>query len=113
MDYKLNNAEIGERIRTIRENMFMSRERFSEMIDISEVFLGQIERGECSLSLKTLSSIIAYTGSSADYILYGQDETNNTYLKKINRILKNCPDKALELIYTLIHDIYSFHKNRQ
>lgn len=46
MDYKLNNIEIGNRIRSIRENMFMSREKFSEMIDISEVFLGQIERGE-------------------------------------------------------------------
>ena len=45
MDYKLNNVEIGERIRTIRESMSMSREKFSEMIDISEVFLGQIERG--------------------------------------------------------------------
>ena len=51
MDYKLNNIEIGERIRSIRENMLMSREKFSEMVDISEVFLGQIERGECSLSL--------------------------------------------------------------
>lgn len=40
-----NNLEIGERIRGIRENLHMSREKFSEMIDISDVFLGQIERG--------------------------------------------------------------------
>ena len=28
-----NNLEIGERIRGIRENLHMSREKFSEMID--------------------------------------------------------------------------------
>ena len=34
MRNNLNNMEIGERIRSIREGMFMSREKFSEMIDI-------------------------------------------------------------------------------
>lgn len=110
MDLKLNNLEIGNRIRSIREDMFMSREKFSEMIDISEVFLGQIERGECSLSLKTLTSIIAYTGSSADFILYGNDEPDS-YRKKIDRILKHCNENTLELIYNLIHDIHKFNKN--
>lgn len=43
-----NNLEVGERIRKIRESLKMSRETFAEMIDISDVFLGQIERGEFS-----------------------------------------------------------------
>lgn len=113
MDYKLNNVEIGERIRSIRENMSMSREKFSEMVDISEVFLGQIERGECSLSLKTLSSIITHTGNSADFILYGKKEENSAHIKKINRLLLHCSDDFLEFIYTLIYDIQKFDKNNQ
>lgn len=40
-----NNLEVGERIRGIREGLKMNRERFSEMIYVSDVFLGQIERG--------------------------------------------------------------------
>lgn len=111
MDCKLNNVEIGNRIRSIRENMSMSREKFSEMIDISEVFLGQIERGECSLSLKTLTNIVAFSGSSADFILYGNNNSFS-YIDKINRILKHCSDNTLELIYNLIHDIHKFNKNR-
>lgn len=110
MDNKLNNVEIGNRIRSLREAMFMNREKFSEMVDISEVFLGQIERGECSLSLKTLINIIDYTGSSADFILYGNDNSNS-YHKKINRILKHCDENTLELIYNLIHDVHKFNKN--
>ena len=110
MDYKLNNIEIGERIRSIRENMLMSRERFSEMVDISEVFLGQIERGECSLSLKTLTSIIAHTGYSSDFILYGTDDSN-TYIKRIDKMLFHCSEQTLEFVYDLIHDIHKYDKN--
>ena len=52
-----DNIEIGERIRKFRNKFNMTREKFSEMIDISEVFLRQIERGERSLSIKTLRKI--------------------------------------------------------
>lgn len=73
-----DNIIIGERIRKIREELKMSREKFSEMIDISDVFLGQIERGERSLSTKTLVKIVKFTGISAGYILFGDNSSNNT-----------------------------------
>ena len=79
---QIDNVLVGERIRKLREQFNMSREKFSEIIDISEVFLGQIERGERSLSLKTLSKIVAYTGSSSDYILFGDLKNTNTINKK-------------------------------
>ena len=63
-----NNIEVGERIRKTRENLKMNRETFSEIIDISDVFLGQIERGERSLSIKTLCRIVVLAGVSTDYL---------------------------------------------
>ena len=110
MGKELNNIEIGERIRAIREEMFLSREKFSELIDISDVFLGQIERGESSLSLKTLSSIVSYSGASTDYILFG-DETQNSYTKRINRILSHSSEYTSKFIYKMISEIHSFTKN--
>jgi transcriptional regulator with XRE-family HTH domain len=112
MDNNLNNIEIGERIRSIREGMLLSREKFSEIIDISEVFLGQIERGECSLSLKTLANIVAFSGSSTDFILFGSD-SQNSQIKKINRILKTSSDDTIEFIYNLINDVYRFNKKNK
>jgi transcriptional regulator with XRE-family HTH domain len=109
MEYNLNNTEIGNRIRSIRENMSMNRENFSEMVDISEVFLGQIERGESSLSLKTLNNIIAFTGASADFILYGKN-SDDDYSKKIDRILNLCSKDTSEFIYNIINDVYKFNK---
>ena len=88
----------------------MSRENFSEMIDISDVFLGQIERGERSLSTKTLTKIVNFTGFSADFILFGDVSSNNT-ISKINRILNKCSDDVIDYIYKLIHDTFYFIKN--
>ena len=109
MNDAINNIEIGERIRSIREDMFLSREKFSEMVDISEVFLGKVERGECSLSVKTLVNIVAFSGSSTDFILFG-DESKNSYSKKIERILRHSSDETIELIYNIMNDIYHFNK---
>ena len=89
-----DNIIVGERIRKIREALKMNREKFSEMIDISDVFLGQIERGERSLSTKTLVKIVKFTGLSADFILFG-DESSNTTIAEINRILNKCSDSVL------------------
>lgn len=96
-----NNLEVGERIRKIREDLKMNRETFSEMIDISDVFLGQIERGERSLSIKTLCRIVSFTGNSTDYILFGNIEQNST-IQKINRILSKCSKDILEYFYKII-----------
>ena len=100
---------IGERVRKIREDLKMNRERFSEMIDISDVFLGQIERGERSLSTKTLVKIVKFTGVSADFILFGNEESNTT-LAKINRILNKCSEDLLNYIYDLIHTTFNYVK---
>lgn len=87
----------------------MNRERFSEMIDISDVFLGQIERGERSLSTKTLVKIVIFTGVSADFILFGNEESNTT-LSEINRILNKCSEDLLNYIYDLIHTTFNYAK---
>ena len=92
-----DNIIVGERIRKIREDLKMNRERFSEMIDISDVFLGKI---------------VKFTGLSADFILFG-DESSNTTIAKINRILNKCSNSVLEYIYNLIHSTFYFFKNKE
>ena len=104
-----NNLEVGERIRSIREKLKMNRERFSEMIDVSDVFLGQIERGERSLSLKTLCRIVSFTGVSTDFILFGNNDSNST-IHKINRILAKSSEANIEYFYEIINCSHVFFK---
>ena len=73
MHFNQDDINTGERLRGIRESMKMNREEFSEKIDITDSFLGQIERGERALSVKTLRKVVKYTGVSADYLLFGKD----------------------------------------
>ena len=104
-----NNNKIGERIRSIRENLNMSREKFSEMIDVSDVFLGQVERGERSLSIKSLFRVVSFTGVSSDYILFGNLDSSKH--DRIFRILDNSSDEAVEYFYNLIISSSTLLKN--
>lgn len=106
-----NNIEVGERIRNLRKDLKMSREIFAEMVDISDVFLGQIERGERSLSLKTLCRIVKFTGTTTDYILFGNKDEDNKTIKKINRILNKSSDEFITYTYKILNTTNSYMKS--
>ena len=101
MQFNTDDIFIGERLRGVRESMHMNREQFSEKIDITDSFLGQIERGERSLSVKTLKKVVKYTGVSADYLLFGKD-TNNETIQKINNILTVNSETTSDFIYHIV-----------
>ena len=101
MHYSQDDISTGERLRGIRESMKMNREEFSEKIDITDSFLGQIERGERALSVKTLRKVVRYTGISADYLLFGK-ETNNQTIEKINNILAVNSEETKDFIYQIV-----------
>ena len=101
MQLNQDDINIGERLRAIRENMHMTREEFSEKIDITDSFLGQIERGERSLSVKTLKKVVKYTGVSADYLLFGKNSKNDV-LNKINNILELNSETTSDFIYHIV-----------
>lgn len=101
MQLNQDDINIGERLREIRENMHMTREEFSEKIDITDSFLGQIERGERSLSVKTLKKVVKYTGVSADYLLFGKNSKNDV-INKINNILELNSETTSDFIYHIV-----------
>ena len=106
-----NNLEIGSRIRSIRENMKLSRCSFSEKLNISEVFLSQVERGEKSISLNTLTNICNTTGVSSDYILFG-DTTNSSTSNRIIKILDQLPPEANNIIYDLVSSLKDLYEHK-
>lgn len=107
-----SNLEVGNRIRSIRENMHLNRDKFSEMLDISEVFLGQIERGERSVSIKTLNKLVKTTGLSSDYILFG-NSSENEISKKVENLLNALPNDVQEYIYEITRLTYNYNKNAE
>ncbi len=86
--------EIGKRIKQIREDMGMTKEKFANLLGISGQYLGVVEHGRSYLSIEKLKILCDITNLSADYILFGKDGNlvNNT-----QQALSEFSDKQIEL----------------
>lgn len=54
--------KLGQKIYRLRREMKLSREKFAELAEINEYYLGEIERGEKKASLDILFKISAKLG---------------------------------------------------
>ncbi len=107
----LNALEIGIRIRKIREEIYKeSRQQFAERCGLSENHLGKLERGSLIISIKTLNKICTATGTTADYILYGNNEVQNLTIRKtIDNFLDNSSKKELKIYFKFISTLKSYY----
>lgn len=65
MDY----VALGKRIREERLKLRLTQEKLSEEVNISDSYMGQIERGERSLTLENLVKVANRLGVTIDYLL--------------------------------------------
>ena len=65
--------DIGIRIKNIRENMGVSKEKLAGMLGVSGQYLGMVEHGKGCLSIEKIGKLCQITNLSADYILFGKD----------------------------------------
>ena len=65
----MNYIRLGERIREERKRLHLTQSTLAEAIDISDTYMGQIERGERSLTLDTLIWLVNRLGVTIDYLL--------------------------------------------
>ena len=68
IDYK----ELGKRIRAERRKQDLTQEKLAEMAEISDSFMGHIERGGRILSIETLVKLADVLGMSIEYIVCGE-----------------------------------------
>ena len=89
-------------IRKARENIGYTREKFSELLDVSVSYMAEVERGRTGISVKMLIKICNLLGLSADYVLFGENRDKDTeILNKIQRIDK----KYLPLLDSVISEL--------
>jgi len=122
-NYELELIAIGQRIRTERVKLKFSREVFAEMVELSDYYVGQLERGERTMSVPTLAKISINLRVSLDHLIFGPKEdtdllkegstrygkgNTNSNNEEINQLLTKCSDKELELIATLIKTLIPY-----
>lgn len=70
--YNIDYRELGKRIRAERRRQDLTQEKLAEMADISDSFMGHIERGGRTLSIETLAKLANALSLSIEYIVCGE-----------------------------------------
>ncbi len=108
---KLNS--IGKYIKNARVAKGMRQEDLAEIINLSPVYVGMLERGEKTASLETLVKIANALDVSADLLLC--EVLNNGYKVKnsvLNEKLDSLCDEDRNKIYDVIDTMVSHSKKK-
>ncbi len=71
------NIEVGARITELRKQRGYTREKLSEIADVSVQFLADIEKGRKSMTVATLKRVATALLVTTDYIVNGTSADNN------------------------------------
>lgn len=90
----------GLRIRELRESKRYTREKFSELVDISPKFLYEIETGQKGFSADTLHRIASGLSVTSEYILSGSKP--HVVSEEVKNILSQFNDSQSEKVCELL-----------
>ena len=106
---KLEQIERGKRIKAIRENeLHMNKTQLAREIGISGQFLGLVEEGKGNLVYKSIKKLRALSGHSADYILYGLDDS---VIQETKKCLEKYSEAQIMNTVEILKEISLFIKN--
>lgn len=102
-----NVCRIGSRLRKAREAKHLTREQLAEMLDLSDCYIGMLERGERMPKLATFLDIIEMLEVTADEILcdvvdYVSQSRLAEYDSKIEKLSKREREKLFKVLDVLL-----------
>lgn len=98
----------GKRIKHIRENeLHMNKTQLAKEIGVSSQFLGLVEDGRGNLVYRSIKKLRDLSGHSADYILYGLDDS---IISKTKKLLDLYSDEEIAHAISILNDIAIFIK---
>lgn len=106
---KKEQIERGKRIKAIRENeLQMNKTQLAKKIGVSGQFLGLVEDGKGNLVYKSIKKLKDLSGHSADYILYGLDDS---MISQTKQCLEKYSENQIINTIEFIKQISIFIKN--
>lgn len=95
MDYKL----LGRNIKEIRKNLKITQEQLAEKIEVSPVFISQIECGARKPSLETVYKISGALNIKMDTLINNDiKEEKNDEVDRLVELLNMCSRKEREFV---------------
>ena len=105
MDYK----RLGVRIREERKRLNLTQAQLAEAVDISDTYMGAIERGERSLTLDTLVRLVNRLGVTVDYLLSDSVADNDSNItEQFKQIIDQQPMKRKQLAINVLRTLFAY-----
>lgn len=103
----INLRRIGSRLKKARVAKHLTREQLAEMLDLSDCYIGMLERGERMPKLATFLDIIEVLEVTADEILcdvvdYVSQSRLAEYDSKIEKLSKREREKLFKVLDVLL-----------
>jgi transcriptional regulator with XRE-family HTH domain len=108
MDYK----RLGKRIREERLRLKLTQAQLAEDIEISDTYMGAIERGERSLTLDTLVRLVNRLGVTVDYLLSDSvSDSDSNIMEQFKQIVDCQPLERKQMAINVLRTIFSYFDN--
>lgn len=109
MDYK----RLGKRIREERQRLNLTQAQLAEDIDISDTYMGAIERGERSLTLDTLVRLVNRLGVTVDYMLSDSvSDSDSNIIEQFRQIIDCQPLARKQMAVNVLRAIFAYFENQ-
>ena len=93
----IDYMRIGERIRKKRKELGYTQANLAEKVNLSTVYISEIETGRKSVSLMALIGISKIIGLSIDEIVFGKS-TVDASLRALAVLLKDCTEYERKIL---------------
>lgn len=105
MDY----IALGQRIRQERLKLNLTQEKLAEDVGLSTTYIGQVERGERSLTLGKLVLIVNRFGVTVDYLLSDSVEPeNDTQYRLWSQLMNGRTEDEKALAVNMVKLMFSY-----
>lgn len=103
MDY----VALGARIKNKRLEQNLAQEQLAEKVELSAVYIGQIERGERKMTIDTLVKLANSLNSSIEELLKDSTSSNvNARLNELVNIAKELDTSDIDKVIDVIKAMY-------
>ena len=103
MDY----IALGTRIKNKRLEQNLTQEQLAEKVELSAVYIGQIERGERKMTIETLVKLANSLNSSIEELLKDSTSSNiNARLNELVNISKELDTSDIDKVIDVIKAMY-------
>ncbi len=107
----MNYEKLEKRIREERLKLNLTQVQLAEAINISDSYMGAIERGERSLTLDTLMRLVNRLGVTIDYLLsdsVGDDTNDNVIINQFKQIINGQPKERKLMALDVLRTIFRY-----